>query len=221
MNNNILLFDFLKRLSANNNRDWFQENKEEYTQIRDAWMADLNQLILLMAQGDPTLQYITAKECAYRIYRDVRFSKNKAPYKTYFSAVIAAGGRKDIHSCYYLHMQPDGQSGLFGGVWCPEPKILKALRHAIDDNVEEFENIIQAPDFAKTYNLVGDTLKTMPKDFPRDSPNAKYIKMKEFLLEHKCSDNFFSQENWIEQTAHDFLIMKPFHDFLNFTIDEE
>ncbi|MEG0559869.1 MAG: DUF2461 domain-containing protein [Muribaculaceae bacterium] len=213
------LFKYLKRLQANNNRDWFQENKSEYDELRAMWIYDVDRLINRMAEYDNTLRGIKAKDCIYRIYRDVRFSNDKTPYKPYFSAAICREGRKCTESAYYIHLQP-GESGLHGGIWCPEPKLLNALRHSIDDNIEEFINIIQDTNFKNFYTLAGNSLKTMPKGFPREHQYSQYIRMKEFLLEHYCSDDYFTSGDWIDHVANDFKIMQPFHQFMNYTVQE-
>lgn len=215
------LFKFLRDLEKNNNREWFSVHKDEYDYLKKEWEADVQKLITQMSVYDNSLLNLQAKDCIYRIYRDVRFSPNKAPYKTYFSAVIGAGGRKCIKSCYYLHVQPGGNSGLFGGIWCPEPTLLNALRHSIDDNVEEFEEILEAPEFSSLYKLVGNSLKTAPKGFAKNSPNIKYLRFKEYLLEHKLPDEYFYSNDWIEKSAKEFQPQLTFHKFLNFTIEEE
>ncbi|MDD2961033.1 MAG: DUF2461 domain-containing protein [Muribaculaceae bacterium] len=214
-------FNYLSRLEDNNNRDWFKANKEEFDFLKEKWLADVQYIINNMKIYDDNIVGLSAQDSVYRIYRDIRFSPNKIPYKTYFSAVIGKGGRKCIHSCYYLHLQPNGQSGLYGGIWCPEPKILCALRHAIDDNIEEFEEIINEPGFKSLYNITGDALKTAPKGFDKNSPNIKYIRLKEFLLENHLRDSYFDSDSWKDKVVNDFMPMKKFHDFLNFTIDNE
>ncbi|MDE6714934.1 MAG: DUF2461 domain-containing protein, partial [Muribaculaceae bacterium] len=121
---------------------------------------------------------------------------------------------------YYLHIQP-GDCGIYGGLWCPERDVLNALRHAIDDNFEEFTEIIENPDFKSRFAITGDTLKKMPQGFLPDTPAAKYVKMKEYLLEMHVPDSFFTSDDWIEKVADNFRYMKPFNDFLNYTITEE
>lgn len=214
-------FKFLSDLDKNNNRDWFNENKEEYDILRKDWETEVQNIINMMSLYDNSLSHLDAKNCIYRIYRDIRFSPDKTPYKTYFSAVIGLGGRKCRRSCYYLHLQPGNKSGLFGGVWCPENKILRSLRDSIDNNFDEFNGIINEPKFKEFYNLIGDKLKTAPKGFDKNSPHIQYLKFKEYLLEHKLSDDFFYSNNWTEQVSNGFQLMLPFHQFMNYTIDEE
>lgn len=221
MENNYIgrLFDFLNRLSFNNNREWFHANKDEFDELRALWINDVQQLINRMSEYDGSLKGVDAKDCVYRIYRDIRFSPNKLPYKTYFSAVIAQGGRKTLKGCCYLHLQP-GECGLHGGIWCPEMPLLTRLRHEVEDNIDEFLGIIGDKEFASRYKLSGDSLKTMPKGFDRNSPHGEYIKMKEYLVSMPVADNYFSGDDWVERTAEDFRYIKPFNDFLNYVFEE-
>ena len=212
------LFDFLNKLAINNNREWFHHNKGEFDELRALWINDIQRLISLMSKYDDTLNGVDAKDCVYRIYRDIRFSPNKLPYKTYFSAVIAQGGRKTLKGCCYLHVQP-GESGLHGGIWCPEMPLLTRLRHEVEDNIDEFMTIINDVGFKERYRLVGDSLKSMPKGFDKNSPYGEYIKKKEYLVSIPVRDDYFLDENWVERVANDFQFIKPFNDFLNYVFE--
>lgn len=212
------LFDFLNKLAINNNREWFHHNKGEFDELRALWINDIQRLISLMSKYDDTLNGVDAKDCVYRIYRDIRFSPNKLPYKTYFSAVIAQGGRKTLKGCCYLHVQP-GESGLHGGIWCPEMPLLTRLRHEVEDNIDEFMTIINDVGFKERYRLVGDSLKSMPKGFDKKSPYGEYIKKKEYLVSMPVRDDYFLDENWVERVANDFKFIKPFNDFLNYVFE--
>lgn len=212
------LFDFLNRLAMNNNREWFHQNKGEFDELRALWINDIQRLISLMSEYDDTLNGVDAKDCVYRIYRDIRFSPNKLPYKTYFSAVVAQGGRKTLKGCCYLHVQP-GESGLHGGIWCPEMPLLTRLRHEVEDNIDEFMAIINDAEFKERYRLVGDSLKSMPNGFDKNSPYGEYIKKKEYLVSMPVRDDYFLDENWVERVANDFKFIKPFNDFLNYVFE--
>lgn len=212
------LFDFLNKLAIHNNREWFHHNKGEFDELRALWINDIQRLISLMSKYDDTLNGVDAKDCVYRIYRDIRFSPNKLPYKTYFSAVIAQGGRKTLKGCCYLHVQP-GESGLHGGIWCPEMPLLTRLRHEVEDNIDEFMAIINDAEFKERYRLVGDSLKSMPKGFDKDSPYGEYIKKKEYLVSMPVGDDYFLDENWVARVAYDFKFIKPFNDFLNYVFE--
>lgn len=212
------LFDFLKRLSENNNREWFKANKDEFDELRQLWINDIQLLINRMSEYDDTLRGVDVKDCIYRIYRDIRFSNNKLPYKTHLGAVLARGGRKTLESCYYIHFEP-GRCGLHGGIWCPDSQLLSKLRHEIDDNIEEFTEIVENEEFKSRYEFVGDTLKMMPKGFPKDLPHARFIKMKEYLVSMPVADSYFMADDWISAAATDFRAMKPMHDFLNYVFE--
>lgn len=214
------MLGFLALLKDNNNRPWFAERKEEYEAIRRQCLAELGTLIDGMARFDPRMVGVTPQECTYRIYCDIRFSPDKSPFKTHFGAVIAPGGRKCKEAGCYLHIEP-GECFLCGGVWFPEQPVLNFLRHNILDNIDEFMEIINEPNFRKHYpTLAGDSLKTMPKGFPKDCPHEEIIRMKEFLVLKKYNDSLFSRENWQRKVIDDIRRMKPFVDFLNYAFEE-
>ena len=132
----IATYQFLSELRDNNRREWFAEHKAQYDMLRSRWLDQLQHLIDLMSQYDDTLHGVKAADCAYRIYRDIRFSHDKTPYKTFFSAVIGKGGRKCTKACYYVHFEP-GNSGIFAGLWCPTPDVLRRTRSLIDADGNE------------------------------------------------------------------------------------
>ncbi|MCM1020660.1 MAG: DUF2461 domain-containing protein [Muribaculum sp.] len=216
------LFDFLDKLGRNNNREWFAANKQEYQQLRSLWMADLERMHMAMSTWEPRLAAYPTSAFAYRIYRDVRFSPDKTPYKTYFSAIFSPFGKQPHRGSYYLHMSPhEGESGLFGGVWMPEAPVLNKLRHAIVDNIEEFEEIINAPEMKKNFaQWDSNMLKTAPKGWPKDHPQIELLRMKDYGKVHHLSTDFFYNPQWPEEAARLFSYLKPFVDFLNYSIDE-
>ena len=221
------LYDFLHRLSANNTREWFKANKEEYDALRQQWLHDLDRLIGCMAQWYPGLHGLTGKQCAYRIYRDTRFSQDKTPLKTFFSAGISPTGRSAHGAGYYLQLGPgrtgDGaESGLYGGIWCPDAPVLKKLRKAIVDNIEEFEEITDTPQMRRYFpGWCGSALKTVPKGYDRNHPQAHLLRLKEFGKFHPAGERFFSDPGWPEHAAELLSYLKPLIDFLNYSIDEE
>ena len=218
MNQEIL--SYLKELAANNNRPWFQENKPRYEVLRQAFFDEVQQLINRIALFDSEIAGLEAKNCLFRIYRDIRFSPDKTPYKRHFSAYIARGGRSSEWGGYYFHLEP-GNCHLAGGIWCPSPKLLKRLRQDIYDHIEEFAEIIENPDFKKTYpTLEGETLKRMPAGFPTDSPYGEVLRHKDFCVSTTLPDEFFFAEDWVEQTAKLLEKLLPFNRFLNYTLEE-
>ena len=217
------LFRYLEELERNNNRQWFAANKGTYNALRKQWMADLVRMHEAMCRWEPRLKAFRTESFAYRIYRDTRFSPDKTPYKTYFSAIFSPYGKQPHRGSYYLHMSPhDGESGLFGGVWMPEAPVLKKLRHAIVDNIDEFEEILNEPLLKRNYRQwAGEKLKTAPKGWPKDHPQIELLKLKDYGMEHELDLSFFFDSSWPEKASEIFSYIKPFVDFLNYSIDEE
>lgn len=214
------LYRFLDELSRNNNREWFQANKERYDVLRELWLADLDRMIAAMGEWEPALRHVTARDCAYRIYRDTRFSLDKTPYKTYFSALISPTGRKCDRACFYLHMGQD-ESGLYGGIWHPTSPQLRKLRQAIVDNIEEFEEIVSDPEMLRYFpGWWGERLKTIPKGWDRDHPQAELLRLKEYGRLCDVNRRFFATGSWPEKAADRLRLLKPLNDFLNYSLDE-
>lgn len=213
-------YEFLKALAVNNNRDWFNAHKDVYLEFRKSWETDISRLIGLMSEWDDSLRGLRVVDCAYRIYRDIRFSADKSPYKTYFSAVLGKKGRKCIQAGCYLHMEP-GNSALHAGIWWPESDILSRLRSEVDANIEEFKSILENPEFSSRFRFYGDKLKVVPRGYSKDNPNAEYIKMKEYLCIKEVTDDYFFCENWVEKVAEDFSYVKDFNTFLNYVFNDD
>lgn len=183
--------EFLKDLAVNNNREWFAANKERYDKARenviDFTMKVLDSVRKIEAGMDENLD---AKKCVMRIYRDIRFSKNKEPYKNNFGVSMPTSGLKGGGVEYYLHIQP-GNSFIGGGYWMPEAPHLKAIRQEIDYNAADLKRIIDQKEFVK---LFGDfrrqeQLKSVPKGYEADNENIDLLKLKSFVAWHKLEDN--------------------------------
>lgn len=217
---NAEIIQFLRELQQNNNRPWFQENKARYDVLRKFFVEEVQQLIQRISLFDPEVAGLEAKDCMFRIYRDTRFSPDKTPYKAYMSAFIAQGGRKSERGGYYIHLEPDN-SILSGGVWCPDPKLLKKLRQDIYDHIDEFVAILEDPGFKALYPyLEGDMLKRMPAGYPADSPYGYILKHKDFSVICNKPEAFFNQDGWMDEAAACFEKLLPFNRFLNYTVDE-
>lgn len=215
------IFEFLEQLAANNDRVWFAENKARYDELRAYWLGQLQRLIDALAAEEPRLRHIEARDCAYRIYRDTRFSLDKTPYKTYFSALISPTGRHFDGACYYIHIGLE-ESGLYGGIWMPESKLLKKLRKAIVDNIEEFREIIKEPALLAAYpDWEGPMLKTAPQGYDRNDPNIDLLRLQQFGRAHLVGRRFFSDPDWPEKAAKILLLLKPMNDFINYSLYEE
>lgn len=214
------IIQFLRELSQNNNREWFQENKGRYEVLRKVFVDEVQQLINRIALFDPQVAGLEAKDCLFRIYRDLRFSPDKTPYKAHFSAYMAQGGRSSERAGYYFHLEP-GRCMLSGGIWCPPPKLLKMLRQDIYDHIDEFAGIIENPSFKDTFPVMeGEVLKRMPVGYPADFKCDEILRHKDFSFSATLPDDFFMTEDWLEKTADSFEKMLPFNNFLNYTVDE-
>ncbi|MCH5318917.1 MAG: DUF2461 domain-containing protein [Paramuribaculum sp.] len=215
------LYGFLEEVSVNNNRGWFASQKQTYERLRKEWLDDIDRMIAAMSVWEPSLRGQTAKSSAYRFYRDTRFSPDKSPFKTYFSAAMGPKGKKSGYGCYYIETGIRNDNGLYGGIWCPDVAVLKKLRHAIVDNIEEFEGILDEPSMKKLYpGWIGQQLKTVPKGWAKDHPNAEYLRLKDYGKAHFVAKEFFLDKNWPEEASELFRVLKPFIDFLNYSIDE-
>lgn len=215
------ILEFLTELRQNNNREWFNEHKNQFIELRTLFLNKVDELIRYISVFDEEIAGLEAKDCVYRIYRDTRFSPDKTPYKTFFSAYIAArGGKKSLRAGYYLHLEPSNCL-LGGGVWCPESKLLKELREAVYEHCDEFIEIIENQKFKSVYPLFeGEMLKTVPRPFPKDFKYAKLLMRKDYVIVGHKPENFFQHEDWVQKTAADFKILQPFNRFLNYTVDE-
>ncbi len=211
---------FLEELSRNNQRDWFQTNKPRYEALRKNFTEDVQQLINRIALFDPEIAGLQAKDCLFRIYRDIRFSPDKTPYKTHFGAYIAAGGRGSERAGYYLHIEP-GKSLIAGGIWCPSPALLKLLRKDIYENMDDFLSILQAPALHKIFpKLDGDVLKRMPAGYPTDYPHGEILRHKDFCVTASISDQLIESSNWLDEISGKLQLLYPLNRFLNYSVDE-
>lgn len=213
---------FLRELRENNNREWFNENKERYVRLKKEFDVFTGVLIDKITLFDPEIRGLEVKDCVYRIYRDVRFSPDKSPYKTHFASYIATkGGRNSRRGGYYIHIQPDG-CFLSGGIYCPEPAVLKKLRQDVYDNVDEFKQILDNKEFKKDFSGLDNTniLKNVPSPFPKDCPDGDLLKHKDYTVLSPKLDSFFETGDVLSKILTVFEKLYPFNRFLNYTIDE-
>lgn len=206
-------------LKKNNNRDWFNANKDKYDEARSRFNTIVGALIPAIAEIDPKIASVQVKDTVFRIYRDVRFSKDKSPYKTAMGAYIAPDGRKSKYAGYYLHAEP-GESFLAGGSYCPQAPELKKIRSEIYYNTDEYKNLIGNRKFKELFGEVyGSKLVNGPKGFPKDFPEMDLIKYKDYTLVHRVNDDFFANSDLISNTVSIFKEVKKYNDFLNRAID--
>lgn len=214
------IFDFLKELQVNNNRTWFQDNKDKYQIAKKSFESFIEDLIVGISKFDPEVAGMTAKDSIFRIYRDTRFSHDKTPYKDHMGAFIAKGGKTSQRGGYYMHLEP-GNSLFAGGIWCLDNVVRKAIRQDIYDNMEEFLSIVENPVFTQYYEMdLDDKLKKMPAPFPPDTPDGEWLKLKKYICASNVPDDFFSGSDMLEKCLQRFEIMMPLNRFINYTIDE-
>lgn len=215
------ILTFLKTLKGNNNREWFEENKTWYEKARQDFSEFVEQLIYEIRSFDSEIGILEPKNCMFRIYRDVRFSKDKSPYKTNFGAYISRGGKKLNFAGYYFHMEP-GEYFMSGGVYMPQGPVLKAIRQEIFHRIEEFKAIINAPAFKKHFNGLSEVekLKTAPKDFPGDFPEMDLLKYKHYIMMKNISEKQLTQPDLLKNARETYKAMLPFNHFLNNVIED-
>ncbi|CAL1521305.1 DUF2461 domain-containing protein [Chitinophaga sp. MM2321] len=211
---------FLKSLKLNNNKGWFDEHRDTYLAAKEDFENMVQQLIDGMARQDATLAGLQLKDCVFRIYKDVRFSKDKTPYKINMAASFQAGGKKSPLAGYYFHLEPGGNSFAGGGLWMPPAPALKKLRQEIDYNFEEFEHIISNKEFIKHFGKVeGDALKTAPQGYQPDNPAIAYLKLKSLIVTHPVTDEACIQPAMVREILKTFALMQPFLQFINRSMD--
>ncbi|MBE0675966.1 MAG: DUF2461 domain-containing protein [Bacteroidales bacterium] len=210
---------FLRELKSNNNRDCFIANKRLYDEARHEFEKFVDNLIIQIADFDPSIAHHTAAGTVFRIYRDVRFGKDKSPYKTHLGAYISAAKTKsDIHSFagYYIHVEPSGGSMLAGGAYEPQGQWLKNIRKEIHYNGDEFKKIIGGKSFVDYFGaLEGEKLKTAPRDYPKDHPDLELLKQKSFLAVHNCTDKEVISPDFAAYAEKVFRALYPLNNFLN------
>ncbi|MDP9960470.1 DUF2461 domain-containing protein [Chryseobacterium lathyri] len=206
---------FLKDLTVNNTREWFNENKALYTAAQENVIAFLDGLIKEMSGFDEELGKIDGKKSLFRIYRDTRFSKDKSPYKTNFGASLGMG-KGSQKGGYYLHLEP-GKSFLAGGIYMPESSVPKEVRKEISLYGDDFLKIINQKEFKKHFAELDqdDKLKKIPQGFEKEDPMGEYLKLKNFIVVYTMKDEEILDKNAIKNMTKIFKLMKPFNDFLN------
>jgi uncharacterized protein (TIGR02453 family) len=211
-----LTLQFLKHIKTNNNKEWFDANKHKYLQAKEEHEVLVEKIVKEIAKFDKAISPdMKAKECTFRIYKDVRFSKDKTPYKTNFGASFNPGGKKSTTPGYYLHLEPGG-SFIAGGYYMPEAEHLSAIRQEIDYNSKDFLKILNAASFKTYYKGLDemDTLKTAPKGYEKDHPMLKFLKQKHFIVSHALTDKQAASPDLTKEVAKACKAMQPFIDFL-------
>lgn len=211
---------FLRQLEKNNNKPWFDSHKNEYKEARTHFNVLVEELLDGITSFDPSIKGVGVNDCTYRIYKDMRFSKDGLPYKSHFGAFIAKEGRKSGYSGYYFHIGTGSgdeypcRSFLAVGNYYTEPKVLKILREDIELGGGDFDRIIKK--LHPSLSLDQDQkLKRMPLGFDPESPYIEYIRLKNFCLSGSFDDSNLN----INEIVEIFKSAKPFLDYINRAIE--
>jgi uncharacterized protein (TIGR02453 family) len=210
---------FLKDLKKNNNKPWFDVNRKRYEEAKADFANFIQQVIDRHGKKDKTIANLKAKDCLFRINRDIRFAKDKSPYKTNFGASVNKGGKKAFSTAgYYFHLEP-GQCFIGGGIYQPGPEELKKVRQEIDYNFNDFKKIIGSRKFRSTYKDVDKSkeflLSRVPKGYEPDNPAAEYLRLKSYIAFVKISDADLTSKNLVKKTTDAFATLQPLLDFVN------
>jgi uncharacterized protein (TIGR02453 family) len=207
--------DFLSALQKHNNKPWFEKHRAEYEVARQSFEDFVDDFIEEFRTVED-FENLTAKDCVFRIYRDVRFAKDKSPYKPNMGASIALGGKHSLRAPYYIHIEPPGKSFLAGGAYMPTPDQLAAIRRAIERDPSGLKAALSSKPFKKHFGtLSGDKLKTPPRGYAADHPDIELLKYKQFIVLHALSDKDVLSTRLMTRTVEAFMALKPVLDWLN------
>lgn len=211
---------FLKDLKKNNNKPWFESHRNQFESTKTDFLSMVELVIKAISTFDKPIGRLEAKNCTFRINRDVRFSKNKAPYKNNMAAYFNKDGKKGLGSGYYLHIEP-GKSFVAGGIWMPEPAILAGIRQEIDYSFDDWKKIVENKTFKTIFpeGITGDALTRPPKGYEETNPAIEYIKRKSFIVTRSFTDTDVQGKNFVNEVAKTFKAMKPLIDFLNIVVE--
>ncbi|MDO5446252.1 MAG: DUF2461 domain-containing protein [Prevotellaceae bacterium] len=218
------IIKFLQQLRENNNREWFMEHKQQYLDAKAQFEEITLQLIAGCAQFDPRIKNLTVKDCTYRIYRDVRFSQDKSPYKVHMGAYVCPKGKKSGYAGYYFHIGTGGEGYPYGhmlaaGDYRFQPEVLKVLREDIIADNGELDRIIKTK-VSPLFEVDKESaLKRVPNGFPADSPWAEYLKLKTFCLCYAPDMKFMTSKDAVERSLELFSTTQPFLEYINRAIE--
>ncbi len=219
---NQLTLEFLKKLKKNNNRPWFEKTRNAYEAAKADYLQFATLLLAELAKQNPELEQQEAKKCIYRINRDVRFSKDKSPYKTNMGMGISKAGKNLTSAGYYIHCEP-GQCFVAAGLYFPMPPALNKVRQEIDYNLTDFKKIITDKKFKALFTDLdrseGFELKRPPKGYEAENPAIEYLKFKSFIVTVKIPDETFTDKKLVKTIADICKTAKPFIDFINSAIE--
>jgi uncharacterized protein (TIGR02453 family) len=211
------MLKFLRDLRKNNNREWFQDNRQRYEAAQGEFVDFVALLIQEIGKFDASVTRVRPKDAVFRIFKDVRFSKDKSPYKTNFGASICEGGRKARRAVYYLHVEPGDHSMTAGGLYHPPNDWLGRVRERIAADPSAFEKLLKAASFKKLYPALWDEdrLKTVPRGYAKDHPAAELLKYKSFIVSSPLSDAELLAGDLLKTLRARFKVLQPLNDYLN------
>lgn len=213
---------FFTELAENNDRTWFMAHKSDYDKIHQQaisfasyWIEEIGKIEPLVLDNDP-------KKSIFRIYKDVRFSKDKTPYKTHLGMAVGRGGRTAKWAGWYFHIEPGNKSFVGAGKWMPEANELKAIRQEIDYNLDQFLSIVDDPIIVENFGALNReyALKNAPKDYPIDHPAIEHLKLKCFFFSKNYTDEEVLQSDFIQKVSEDSKLLNPFVQFLNGALED-
>jgi uncharacterized protein (TIGR02453 family) len=213
---------FLKDLKKNNNKPWFEKNRKVYESAKEDFAGFIQKVIDHFGKKDKAIADLLAKNTTFRINRDVRFSKDKSPYKDNMGAYMSRGGKKSIFAGYYFHCQP-GRCFFGGGLWMPMPPELNKVRQEIDYNFNDFKKIVGSSKFKSTYgDLSRDTeytLSRLPKGYEADNPAAEYLKFKSYVAMAPLKETDLTSKDLLKKTVAAFEALQPLIEFINKAVE--
>lgn len=213
---------YIKDLAKNNNKPWFDENRHFFDIAKTDFEQLVRNIISSFGEVDPDIAPLEVKNCIFRQYRDVRFSKDKTPYKQHMGASFDKGGKKSGFAGYYLHIEPGNKSMVGGGIWMPEAAQLKKIRQEIDYSWQEFSDIIHQPAFTKIYGDLEQgeyKLSREPKGYDKDNPAIEYLKLKSLVAVQILTDENLVSKDLLEKTIVAFTALMPLIKFINRSLE--
>ncbi len=208
---------YLTQLQLNNNKAWFDTHKKEFDKVKGEFQSFISEVLQLIVQFDKSIEEVQAKDCIFRIYRDVRFSNDKTPYKNHFGAFISHKGKKSNGPGYYLHIQPGNHSFIGGGIYMPQPDELSKIRQEIDYNGQNLLTILDTPSFKHYFPKLWDEdkLSRSPKGYEATHPMVELLKLKSFIVSYPVSDENLKSSKIKETIRPIFEQQFLLHEFLN------
>ena len=215
---------FLEDLVANNNTEWMHANKKRYDNFKKNYYNYIGSILAEMKPLDKKLDALEVKNCTFRINRDIRFSKDKSPYKTNIGVWMSQNKNRKNAPGYYIHFEK-GNSFIAGGCWCPEQDELKQIRKEIAFFYEDLEVIVGNKKFKSEFGALtrdeNNTLKKAPKDFDPNHPAIEFLKLKSFTASEKIDDKLFSEPSFSKVIATKLIVLKSMNDFLTRALNTE